>query len=155
MEAVLEQEINCVLVALSDSVSSKAALDFLSRLSLCRDEWHIVLMHFYREPTASEELMGRKFTRQQPERMYRLLNNARDKLIENGCPPDRIETELVTNAYPTIAEGIMEQVKKRKAAMVVIGRKKLSKAEEFVKGDISVKLVRAIEGTAVLVVKTP
>ncbi len=36
--------------------------------------------------------------------------------------------------------------------MVVIGRKRMSKAEEFVMGDVSVKLVRALEGAAVLVV---
>ncbi len=155
MEAVLAQVKKCALVALDDSVSSKAVLDFLSDMSLCNGGWHIVLAHFYRKPMASEELMGRKFTRQQPEKMYGFLNNARDKLVENGCPPDRIEIDLVTISYPTIAEGIIEQVKNRQARLVVIGRKKLSKAEEFVKGDISVKLVRAIEGTAVLVVKTP
>jgi nucleotide-binding universal stress UspA family protein len=38
--------------------------------------------------------------------------------------------------------------------MVVIGRRKKSKSEEFVLGDVSVKLVRALEGNAVLVVKT-
>ena len=43
--------------------------------------------------------------------MYGFLNNARDKLVENGCPPDRIEIDLVTISYPTIAEGIIEQVK--------------------------------------------
>lgn len=37
--------------------------------------------------------------------------------------------------------------------MVVIGRKRMTKAEEFVLGDISVKLVRAL-GAAVLVVKS-
>jgi hypothetical protein len=35
----------------------------------------------------------------------------------------------------------------------VIGRKKMSKTEEFVVGDTSIRLVRALEGTAVLVVK--
>jgi hypothetical protein len=38
--------------------------------------------------------------------------------------------------------------------MVVIGRKKMSKAEEFVMGDISVRLIRALEGVSVLVVKS-
>ena len=38
--------------------------------------------------------------------------------------------------------------------MVVIGRKKMSKAEEFVLGDPSVKLVRALENTAIVVIKS-
>jgi hypothetical protein len=39
--------------------------------------------------------------------------------------------------------------------MVVIGRKRMSKAEEFVMGDISIKLIRALENAAVLVVTSP
>jgi hypothetical protein len=38
--------------------------------------------------------------------------------------------------------------------MVVIGRKDMSKAEEFVMGDASVKLIRELQGTAVLVIKS-
>ena len=37
--------------------------------------------------------------------------------------------------------------------MVIIGRKRMSKAEEFVLGDISIKLVRALEGVAIVIVK--
>jgi hypothetical protein len=37
--------------------------------------------------------------------------------------------------------------------MVVIGRKTMSKSEEFIMGDISVKLLRSLNKTAILVVK--
>ena len=47
----------------------------------------------------------------------------------------------------------MEQCRENHYDLVIIGRKRLSKAEEFVMGDVSIKLVRALEGTAVLVVK--
>ena len=49
---------------------------------------------------------------------------------------------------------IIDQHKKQKYDMVVIGRKSMSKAEEFVMGDISIKLIRQLEGVAVLVVKS-
>ena len=55
--------------------------------------------------------------------------------------------------YPTITDGIIDQVGKGRYHLVVIGRKKMSTAEEFVMGDISIKLVRALRGTAVLVVE--
>ena len=67
---------------------------------------------------------------------------------------EKIDTEIVSDAYQTIADGIIDQINKRNYKMVIIGRKKMSKAEEFVMGDISVKLIRALEGTAVLVVKS-
>jgi hypothetical protein len=37
---------------------------------------------------------------------------------------------------------------------LIIGRKKMSKSEEFVLGDISIKLIRALGKTAILVVKS-
>ena len=83
-----------------------------------------------------------------------VLNNAKDRLVEKGFNPDNIETEIVKEAYLTIADGIIDQVEKRHYNMVIIGRKKMSKAEEFVMGDISIKLIRALEDTAILVVKS-
>jgi hypothetical protein len=38
--------------------------------------------------------------------------------------------------------------------MVIIGRKRMTKAEEFVMGDVSVKLLRELEKMAILVVRT-
>jgi hypothetical protein len=52
-----------------------------------------------------------------------------------------------------VGEGIIDQVSEGQYNMVVIGRKKMSKAEEFVLGDPSIRLVRALEGIAVTVVK--
>jgi len=145
---------NSILVALNDSVSSRAVVDYLLSLSICPEDWHITLLHFFRQPSASEDLMGKKFTKEQPARLEAVLQGAKKKLVENGFDPDNIETMMVTEQYPTVADAIIDQFKKGNYDMVVIGRKRMSKAEEFVMGDISIKLVRALEGAAVLVVKS-
>jgi len=98
--------------------------------------------------------MGKKFTAEQPKRFTAVLEKAKDKLIEHGFNPNNIEISLIIDPYATVADGIIDQFKKKHFDMVIIGRKRMSKAEEFVRGDISVKLVRALEGTAVLVVKS-
>ncbi|MBW1805393.1 MAG: universal stress protein [Deltaproteobacteria bacterium] len=145
---------NSIFVALNDSISSRAVVDHLISLSLRPEDWRITLFHFFRKQSSSEELMGKKFTEEQPARMLAVLERARERLIENGFSSGRIETRLVQDPYPTVAEGIIDQFNRGDFNMVVIGRKRISKAEEFVMGDISVKLVRALEGTAVLVVKS-
>ncbi|MBW1702781.1 MAG: universal stress protein [Deltaproteobacteria bacterium] len=145
---------NSILVPLNDSMSSRSVVDYLARLAFCPEDAHITLIHLFKKPTASEDLMGKKFTEEQPARFSAVLEKAKDKLIENGFNPNNIEIELVTDPYPTVAEGIIDQFKKKHFDMVIIGRKHMSKAEEFVMGDVSVKLVRALEGTAVLVVKS-
>jgi nucleotide-binding universal stress UspA family protein len=112
------------------------------------------LLHVWRKPSASEELMGKKFADEERSRVLSFLREAKERLIEDGYNPNEIKIDLVTEPYPTIADGIIDQFHKGNFDMVVIGRKTMSKAEEFVLGDISAKLIRALEGTAVLVVRT-
>jgi len=80
------------------------------------------------------------------------MEKARDKLVEKGCNPNTVTIKLVKDPYPTVAEGIIDQFSKGDYSMVIIGRKRMSKAEEFVRGDVGVKLVRALKGAAVSVV---
>ena len=143
-----------MLIAMDDSSSARAAVDFITDLAICPEEMDITLLHVFRKPSAGEELMGEKFMREQPARYLNAMEKARDQLVEKGCPPDTVTIKLVEEPYPTVAEGIIDQYSQGDYSMVVIGRKRMSKAEEFVRGDISVKLVRALKGAAVLVVTT-
>ena len=145
---------NSILIAMNDSLSARAAVDFIANLAICPEEMDITLLHVFRKPSAGEELMGEKFMKEQPTRYLNALEKARDKLVEKGCNPKTVSIKLVEDPYPTVAEGIIDQFDKGDYSMVVIGRKRMSKAEEFVRGDVSVKLVRALKGAAVLVVTT-
>jgi len=49
--------------------------------------------------------MGKKFTEEQPEKMKKLLERARNRLVESGYQPDRIEYSLITDPYPTAKQG--------------------------------------------------
>jgi nucleotide-binding universal stress UspA family protein len=144
---------NSIMVALNDSVSSKKALDFMLKHSILPRDAHLTLLHVFRKPSAGEELMGEKFMKQQPVKFQKFLEGIRDKLVQNGFEPGKIEIKLATETYATTTEGIIDQFNKGDYNMVVLGRKRMSKAEEFVLGDVGVKLVRALEGVAILVVK--
>jgi nucleotide-binding universal stress UspA family protein len=143
-----------VLVAVNDSLSSRAALEFVANMPLVPENFRICLVHILRKPSASEELMGKKFAEEQPKRFLALLEKAKQMLIERGFRAEHIETRLISEPYPTVADGIIDQCKKRDCTMVVVGRKRMSKAEEFVLGDVCVKLVRGLDKVAVLVVKS-
>ena len=150
----MKKEKKAILVPLTNSKSSEAVIEYLLDISLCPEDWDITLLHLFRRPSESEELMGKKFTKEQPIRMMKILEKARDRLIERGYPPNNIKIELLDEGYPTVADGLIDQYNKRKFDMIVISRKSMSKAEEFIRGDIGVKLVRALEKAAVLVVKS-
>ena len=143
-----------ILFAINESVSSRAAVKYLASLPLMPEAVTIDLIHVLRKPSSGEEMMGKKYMAQQAERFQETLSRARDHLVENGFLAQNIKMELVAEPYETISDGIMDQFNKGSYDMVVIGRKKMSKAEEFVLGDPSVKLVRALEGTAIVVIKS-
>ncbi len=144
---------NTILAAVSDSPSSWAVIEFLGNLSLCPEQVEITLLNVIRKPTSGEELMGKKFIEEQPERYHKTLEKAKNRLVEKGFLEESIKIEVINHPFPTIADGVIDYFSKHHFNMVLIGRKKMSKAEEFVLGDVSVKLVRALDSTAVVVVK--
>jgi hypothetical protein len=143
-----------ILFAINESASSRAAVKFLASLPFLPEEVHIRLVHVFRKPSSGEEMMGKKYMAEQADRYRETLARARGQLMEGGFLESNIDIELVAEPYETISDGIMDAFKKGNYNMVVIGRKKMSKAEEFVLGDPSVKLVRALEGTAIVVIKS-
>lgn len=151
---MIEHSQNSFLVAVNDSISSYAAIDFLCKLAISPDRVNITLLHILRKPLAGEELMGKKYMEKQPERLMDMLKKLKSKLVEHDFISDNIEIKLVSDDYQTIGDGIIDQFRKGNYGMVVIGRKRMSKAEEFVLGDPSVKLIRSLEKTAVMVVKS-
>lgn len=142
-----------ILMAFNDSTSSRTALDFLTQISVCPEQSKITLVHIFRKPTGSEEMMGKKYMQKAPERIKEAMQKAHLQLEAAGYPPENIAIRFVDKPYNSVAEGIIDQFKAGDYNMVVIGRKRMSKSEEFVLGDPSIKLVRSLSGTAVLVVK--
>ena len=143
-----------ILIAVTDSFSSKATLEYFSNLKFCPDSIDVTLIHVFRKPAAGDELMGKRFMEAQPERYLTLLENAKQSLVEGGIPEENIQIKIINEPCETIADGIIEEFKKGGHSMIVVGRRKKSKAEEFVKGDLCIKLVRELEGAAILAVKT-
>jgi hypothetical protein len=144
--------INSILLAISDSETTWQVLDYFTGLAFCTDTVEITLLHIFRDPWP-EELMGIAMEDNPRQKIEAVIEKFRDKLIESGFSPRSITTKLVTESYPSIADGIIDEFKKGHYSTVVLGRRKMSKAEEFVLGDVSMKLLRALEGAGILVVK--
>jgi nucleotide-binding universal stress UspA family protein len=142
-----------ILMAFNDSSSARSALDCLMQISTCPEGSKVTLLHILRKPTGSEGMMGEKYMQTVTVRIEEAMEKARRQLIEAGFRTENIVLKIVPTPYPTVADGLIDQFLKGDFNMVVIGRKKKSKAEEFVLGDTSIRLVRTLEGTAILVVK--
>jgi nucleotide-binding universal stress UspA family protein len=143
-----------MLVPLNDSRCSREVISFLLNMSLC-DDVKFTLIHIFRKPSSGEALMGKKFMEEIPAQLEKMLEDTKKRLVaEKGFDPENIRIELVEKKYDSVSEGITDYFKNSDCDMVVIGRKEMSKSEEFVRGDISVKLIRNLPKVSILVVKT-
>ena len=144
-----------ILVAVKDSGSSRAVLEYLSRLPLEPEKVTLTLLHVFRKPSTSEEFMGDKYFEEEVSRLEDDLKEGRDQLVEAGFQADSVDIRVSNELYPTVTEGILDQFNEGGYDLVVIGRREKSKSEEFVMGDVGVKLIRSLEGAAgILVVKS-
>lgn len=145
---------NSMLVPLNDSKTSQGVINFLLNMSLCTDA-RLTLIHIFRKPSSGEALMGKKFMAEMPARLEKMLMDTKERLMtEKGFDPANITVELVDKGYASASEGIIDYFQQGDFDMVVIGRKQMSKSEEFVLGDISAKLIRSLTKASILVVKT-
>ena len=145
---------NTILVPLNESIISQMVIDYLVNIGFNPEHVDITLLHVFLKPSVEEELMGKKFAKERLRKIKQFLDRTRKKLVDNGFFEDQTRIKVVTEQYSSVTDGIIDQFKKNQYKMVMIGRRRMSKSEEFVLGDISIKLVRALEETAIVVVKS-
>ncbi len=142
-----------VLIGVNDSVIFREVLNRFIILPLDKENLTVTLVHVFRKATNSEQLLGGDYIARQIERFANLLDLTKNHLIKNGYQENQVAVKLIETPYPTVSDGLIDQFKKGEYHMVVLGRKRMSKAEEFVLGDPCTKLIRYLENTCVLIIK--
>lgn len=138
---------------MNDSVIFREVLNRFIILPLDKEKLTVTLVHVFRKATNSEQLLGDDYIARQIERFANLLDLTKNHLIKNGYQEEQVAVKLIETPYPTVSDGLIDQFKKGEYHMVVLGRKRMSKAEEFVLGDPCTKLIRYLENTCVLIIK--
>jgi nucleotide-binding universal stress UspA family protein len=144
-----------IFLALKDSLTSRAVVNYVANLPLKREDVRLTLLHVMRQASQSESLVEGDSVENERLRVLRFLEEVRNELENKGFRKEDVEVKVVAVPYPTATEGIVELCTAGECDLLVIGRKRMSKAQEFVMGDISIKLVRAMQNTGILVVESP
>jgi len=138
---------------MSDSVIFREVLNRFVSLPFEKEKLTITLVHVFRKATNSEQLLGQDYVAQQMERFSHNLNMTKTHLLSQGYKQDQVIVKLIETPYPSVAEGLIDQFEKGDYQVVVLGRKRMSKAEEFVLGDPCTKLLRNLENTCLMIIK--
>ncbi|MCB2186647.1 MAG: universal stress protein [Deltaproteobacteria bacterium] len=80
------------------------------------------------------------------EELWDRLETARRELVEAGLPEYNVSSELVEAQGRTVGATLMDEQKKGGFGTMVVGRRGLSKAEEFLFGSVSNTVIhRAVD----------
>jgi nucleotide-binding universal stress UspA family protein len=145
-----------ILIAVDESPNAGRAVEYVAKLLGGLEGFQLFLLHvlvlpdedFFPSPEEREA-----YRRNQRIEMDRLLEAYRRILIENGFRPDDVAIYSPERYCPSIAECILSEKEKLQPGTIVIGRKGVSRQEEFLFGSVSSMIVKKAKKCAVWVVE--
>ena len=153
-----------ILLALDGSEGAMKAVDYVGTL-LGGSDYEVTLLHVMREinwlicqketedyiPSELEASSEEKWLKDEGVEMGPVFDEARIRLINAGIDPNRVKTKLV-RGVSSRAGGIVEEAKLGGYGSIVVGRRGLSRVEDFFMGRVSNKVVHLAKDMAVWVV---
>lgn len=145
-----------ILVAVDQSENSCRAVDYLARWAACYEAVRIVLVNVVKEP--SEDVLPDKDERdrymgEKLEAGKALLAKVQGTLESVGVPSSRVATKTLVCVPPaTISDTLLEEKASDAYDTIVLGRRGMSKREEYIFGSVATSLIREASDVSVWVV---
>jgi len=148
---------NKILIAVDLSENSLKAVEYIGAMTSCHPSVHITLLHVIKEP--SPDVMPDESQRQSHVEKIRsevldLVEQAAQRLKSYGIPEKHIHLKIQICKRPiSVSELILHEQKSGAYGTVVVGRRGVSKREEFLFGSVSNSVMREAKNCAVWVVE--
>jgi nucleotide-binding universal stress UspA family protein len=145
-----------VLIAVDESQNAMRAVTYVAKLLGGGKDFQVSLLHvinlpeedFFLSPAAKEA-----YREDMRQKTARLLENYHQILNDNGFSPGAVSLYAPERYCPSIAECILSERETLQSGTIVIGRKGVTRQEEFLFGSVSSMIVRKAKGCAVWVVE--
>jgi nucleotide-binding universal stress UspA family protein len=146
---------NKILIPIDESVSYKKALSYIQyMLEGTNKEFELILLYVLPKAKYEEEKELRHIKDEDKlRRMQRMLYEMKHELIKAGFNPQKIKIKIDKGNFITAAEGILYHINHEGCGTVVIGRRGISKLEEFLYGSVSQKIVSEARNCTVWIVE--
>ncbi len=145
-----------ILIAVDESENSSRAVSYVARLIGGIKGFKVKVLHVIPEPEedyfpTSEE--KEKWLNRYKTRIDSLLEEYRQMLINGGFAPNDVSVSSTLRYCPSMAKCILDEMDQTQYSTIVVGRKGLSRTEEFLFGSISSKIVKYAQNCTVWVVE--
>lgn len=138
-----------ILIAVNDSDDALRAIHYVGQTTRLADSLYIHLLYVYPDPPPDYYTKGGNLDAYR-EIMHDQAAQAIDIAISNlkkfGVSEESIETDIQLADGKTISQAILQAQESYKCSTVVVGKRGISKNEEFLFGSISNTLARNTRG---------
>jgi len=144
-----------VLITVDDTPTSDKGIEYAAKILGHLQDIHIHLLHIYPEPPPDYYGTGGSldgYRQQREEQASVLLQRTLTMLTEAGINKKNITEEIKMAEQTTISKAILSVQQEGEFGTVVVGKRGVSKAEEFLFGSISNALVHHSHDCTVWVV---
>ncbi len=144
-----------ILIAVDNTPTSDKGLQYAGKIIGNLPGVDVCLLHVYPEPPPDYYNSGKSladYTSQREAEADTLVQRCRQMLTEAGIDPESIAGDVRMAEEKTISETILEVQQQGEYGTIVVGRRGVSKAEEFLFGSISNALVHHSRDCTVWVV---
>ncbi len=144
-----------IIIAIDGSERSLHAVDYVASLANRLPELSLCLLHIYPEPPPGYYKTGStldQYQQEQQEKAGHLFLQALQIFERYGMSHDQIVSRCEMATGQTISGAILELQTKEGYGTIVVGKRGISKAEEFLFGSISNALIHNAKGIAVWVI---
>jgi nucleotide-binding universal stress UspA family protein len=146
-----------ILISVDASSNAMRAVDYAAGILAAAPGVRVTLLYIERAPnrdTFDNEDAWLNQCRLDHEQVFSFLKTARARLLAAGLPDAAVfERTLLCSAEPSIAQTILDVQQEGGFGTLVVGRRGLTKGEEFLFGSVSSKLVHNAKNCAVWVVQ--
>jgi nucleotide-binding universal stress UspA family protein len=145
-----------ILIAVDGSDNANRAVLYVADLLGGLAGFCVTLLNIISEPP-SDYFSGKnerdKWVEEQGEKAEKMMEGYRDILIRAGFTEDSISAVSALQDCPSIAECILGHLRELNSSTVVVGRRGITRKEEFLFGSTSSKILHEAKDCSVWVIK--
>ncbi|GBD96621.1 MAG TPA: universal stress protein [Nitrospirae bacterium] len=145
-----------ILIALDESENARRALLYAADFLGGTPGFRATLLRIIPEPPEdyfdSDEERN-KWIEDRRSTAKEMLENYRKILIQSGFREDKVDVLINVRSCPSVAKCILDEQKRLGCCTVVVGRRGISKKEEFIFGSTSNKILHNGKNCAVWVIE--
>jgi nucleotide-binding universal stress UspA family protein len=145
-----------ILIAVDSSDNARRAVLFVGDFFGCYEGFQVTLLHIILEPEATffrNNNERTKWLASQREEARKVMKEYKNILTDAGFPEDKINVRIDSMRAPSVADCIIKEQEEMKCCTIVIGRRGISKKEEFIFGSTSNRIIHEARKCAVLVIE--